>query len=162
MSDTNTDTITLTEVEANIAAHKRQMEADATEKRLAEKDAEIAKLKEEKEALKRAHADGLAKQALDHVEQMGKRSNEPSHSGEDNVALNKAIAAAGGRAKWEMLPESVKAPALGVNDSAEVKDSEIKHFFGKGSSSIDAMSLSRCDPAKYRRLKKLAILRHIL
>lgn len=157
------DTITLAEVERNLEEHKRQLAADTKAKELADAKEEIERLKQEKEVLKRAHADKLAAQALDHVEEMGKqRSNEPSHSGEDSVQLNRAIAAAGGRAKWEMLPESVKAPAWGVNDSDQVKDSELRRYFGKGSSGIEANSLARLNPAQYRRLKKLAILRHII
>lgn len=86
----------------------------------------------------------------------------PLKGGQDAIARSKAIAKAGGPAYWYGQSAEARCDALGVMNSASVKDSTLKTYFGSTSSGIEANRLARQSPEEYRRLKQISIERSIL
>lgn len=128
---------------------------------------ELQKEKAAREAVEKAykaHADEVAKLRVE-------RAAEQAHSnvkanigtaGQEAIALEKAIQAVGGRAYWSKLTAAQKAAALGVDDSEQVKDVELKRYFGPTSSGSAANALMCSSPAVYRKYKRIAQTRGII
>ena len=127
-------------------------------------------LRDEIAALKREQAAALATAEANLCTERLKVAREQAHfkptekvgRGRADLELNRAIAACGGLAFWSKLSPTQQAEALGIRNSEQVKDSELKILFGAKSSSIKANSLAKSDPLQYRRLRTLSQLRNIL
>jgi hypothetical protein len=131
---------------------------------------EVAQLRSEIATLKHEQATTLATAEANLCTERLKVAREQAHAkpegkvgrGRADLEMNRAIAACGGLAYWTKLSHVQQAEALGIRDSAQVKDAELKHLFGAKSSSIDANALAKSNPLEYRRLRTLSQLRNIL
>jgi hypothetical protein len=124
---------------------------------------EVAQLRREQAAaLATAEANLCSERLRVAREQAHFKPSEKVGRGRADLELNRAIAACGGLAFWSKLSPTQQAEALGIRNSEQVKDSELKILFGAKSSSIKANSLAKSDPLQYRRLRTLSQLRNIL
>jgi hypothetical protein len=123
--------------------------------------ARIAELERERDADKTAHESALAEQRLKTATAQSRQRTDRVGTGQQDVALQKAIQACGGPAFWGRLSPQQKAAALGVADD-NTPDKIVKQFFGPTSCSADAQRLHDQNPAEYARLRALAKARGIL
>lgn len=79
-----------------------------------------------------------------------------------DIQRDRAVAAAGGLAKFNGIEPNVRCTLLGVPFAEKVSDDEVKQYFGRGSSAQSAQRLAANDPARYRNLRIIAIERGIL
>ncbi len=77
----------------------------------------------------------------------------PLGTGEQDIRREQAIKAAGGMAYWNQMTAQQRGAILGVNEN--VTDAELNKYFGKNSS-IEAASLAKLNPSRYRALRVLA------
>jgi hypothetical protein len=125
---------------------------------------EVARLRSENEDLKRAaitakvEAENTASDLrIKALVAAAHKPMAPLQGGQDAVARSRAIAAVGDLFRWMQTPPDDRCAALGVADSAAVKDSTLKTYFGKSSDSLAVQQLAKSNPAEYRRLKVIAI-----
>ena len=113
------------------------------------------------EAEKAQQAEALAQARIDTASAQAKRIPTKLNNVATDIQLDKAIKQCGGLALWSQLTPQQKAAALGVEGSEQIKDSEIRKYFGKGSEAAAAQSLAKQSPERYRQLRALAKTRGI-
>jgi len=125
---------------------------------------ELTRLRQENERLrveKTDHEAALAEQRLKVAAAQANRPSVKVGTGAQDAAVQQAIRAVGGNAKWHQLSPEQRAAALGVN-GADTKLTTVKRFFGPGSDAAAAQRLHSQQPDEYRRLRALAKVNGIL
>lgn len=125
---------------------------------------ELEKAKQRIKELEEAQAakdEALSQSRIDVAAAQAKRGATKLGNAVSDLQLQRAIAEAGGPALWSTLNPSQQAKSLGLEGSEQVKDSEVKKFFGRGSDARAANALAKQDPARYAQLRKLAKVRGI-
>lgn len=160
-SNPNTDRVTLAELQADADALKKEQEESAKQAELDRLHAKIKTLEDAAVESERKHADEIANKNIAHAATIAHTQGEKLNLVQQDLKLDKAVRAAGGAAYFAKLTPTQKAEAMGIEDSQQIKDSEIALYFGKKSTSAAATQLANSNPARYRQLRTLAKLRGI-
>lgn len=151
------------------AVEPRQQQAAATapaapdvQSQLEQARAEIAGLKAEYGRETAERAAEVEKQRLDAVAAAAKAPLASLSTAEQEIAISKAIRAAGGLAFFTKLSLTERLAGIGCKADTATPDKVIKRFFGKGSDSAAATALARENSKEYMNLRGLARLKGIL
>lgn len=130
-------------------------------------EATIQRLQTENERLKASQDRAAALESENLLLKTKAAVKESSPTGKLNTAAldlqrDRAVAAAGGLAKFNGIEPNLRCTLLGVPFAEKVSDGEVKQYFGRGSSAQSAQRLAANDPARYRNLRIIARERGIL
>lgn len=153
---------TIAELEADLVKFKAEQELESKDATIARMLAEKEKMIADREQEKAEAAQRFADASLRIAKAEAQRKSEGATRAQGEIIRTKAIEHVGGLAKWNQLDPATRAAALGISaDVASVSDKELRLYFGKTSSSIEASRLIKNNRARYDALRQLARDRNI-
>lgn len=155
--DIMSDTITIAELERQIAEEKARQVADAKDLENEKLRTRVKELEQEREEIKAVSALKETDYQLNIAAASAREKGEPLNNMQGEIARERAIQKVGGPALWNRLTPAQRATALGISEeNAAVKDSDLKRIFGRASSAVEAAQLAKLNPAKYRIWRQIA------
>jgi hypothetical protein len=133
----------------DLAARVAEALKPDVEGKLAAALAEIESLK----AARAAQDDELLKAKLRTISDDANKPLQPVGSGQQEIALARAVQAAGGLAKFNLLSDVARCESIGIEGSEKIPNSEIQKYFGAKSQSALAAQLQKNSPKLYEKYR---------